>query len=36
MRSDELNKATIKNYNDGGREITDTEFQKFITTRDKK
>jgi hypothetical protein len=33
-KSDEQNKALIKNYNDGGREITNEEFQKYIDERD--
>jgi hypothetical protein len=33
-KSDEQNKALIKNYKDGGREITNEEFQNYIDERD--
>jgi len=35
-RSDEMNPATLKNYNEGGRVITDDEFEKFTQKRDAK
>lgn len=33
-RSDEMNNEKIKNYNDGGRAVTDKEFNKFADKRD--
>jgi hypothetical protein len=36
MRSDEMNNEKIYNYNDGGRQITDKEFDEFADKRDEK
>jgi hypothetical protein len=35
MRSDEMNNETIYNYKEGGRKITDKEFDQFADSRDK-
>lgn len=34
LTSDELNKETVKNYNDGGRVINDKEFTEYVKKRD--
>lgn len=34
LRTDELDKSKIKNFNDGGREINNSEFKKYIDQRD--
>ena len=36
MRSDEMDKEKIHNYNEGGRPITMKEFDEFVERRDKK